>query len=401
MSRINFIAYKNMTKRPVRSITLVLIAAVLSFTVFAGTLAVTALRNGFSSLENRLGADIMVVPYEAITKSNLEDMVLQGSTGYFYMDSAYLDEISGMDGVVQISAQYYLASVNSGCCSFSVEIIGIDPDTDFSVTPWIKKSGTGEMGYLDVIVGNDINAFVGDTLSFFGVEVNVIGKLDKTGTSYDTQVFTNDETIKALIDASLNKKLNEYANINSGNVISCILIDVDDDYNVEDVANEINIHNKKIEAIQTSNMISGISESLSAISGIARIILVCGWIVAFGIMIVAFVLMTGERKKEFAILRAMGASRKKVSRIVFTEGMGLTLAGSVVGVIVGLIVILPFSGYIESRISIPFLMPGAGVIVLDVVLAIALCVLAGALTSFIAASMIGKNDTGTILRSGE
>ena len=401
MNGVELVAIKNILKRPVRSIALLFLAAILALSVFSGTVAVRALQNGFSSLEKRLGADIMVVPYEATTKSKFEDMVLQGSTGYFYMNGEYLDEISQIDGIGQISPQYYLATVKAGCCSIPVQIIGYDPKTDFSITPWIKKSSGAEIGYLDVVAGNDLNAFVGDELSFFGVKVNVAAKLDKTGTSYDTQIFTTKETIQTLIDASLNKQLNEYANINSGNVVSCILIDVADGYVVEDVLNDINVHYKKLKAIRTANMISGISDSLAAVSDIARILAAVLWFAALGIMVVAFAMMNGERKKEFAVLRAMGASRKILSKIVFIEGVGISLAGSLLGTAVGVFVILPFSGYIETKLSLPFLLPKAGFLILAALLSVVLSTAAGAVSSQVAASRVSRIDTGTILRSGE
>ena len=395
------LAYKNIVKRPGRSITLALLAAVLALVIFAGTVVVRSLRNGFSSLENRLGADIMVVPYEATTKQKLENIVLQGNTGYFYMNGEYLDEISQIEGIGKISPQYYLATVKAGCCSIPVQIIGYDPATDFSVTPWIKKSGGGDVGYMDVVVGNDLNAFVGDTLSFFGEEVHVKGKLDKTGTSYDTEVFATKETLQTLIEASLNKKLNSYANLNSGNVISCILIDVADGYDVEDVLNDINIHYKKLRAIRTKNMISGISDSLSAVSRVAGILTVVIWAAALIIMSVAFAMMTGERKKEFAVLRALGASGKKLSGIVLSEGVGLTLLGGLIGVVLGILVILPFSNYIESSMALPFLLPGLPMILMAAAGAVILTSLAGALTSGVSAGRISRIDTGTILRTGE
>ena len=401
MKTPGFIAYKNIIKRPARSIALMILAAVLSLSLLGGTLIVQALNNGFGSLEDRLGADIMVVPYEATTKQELENIVLQGNTGYFYMNGEYLDELTLLEGVGRISPQYYLASVKAGCCSMPVQIIGFDPETDFAITPWIKKSGSGEVGYLDAVVGNDLNAFVGDEMSFFGVKVNVVAKMDKTGTSYDTQVFTTRQTIQTLIEASLNKQLNEYASINSGNVISCILIDVDDTHNVDEVVNDINIHYKKLRAIRTTNMISGISDSLAAVSDIARIIIAAVWIVALGIMILTFFMMTGERKKEFAVLRVLGASRGKLAKTVLTEGVVLSFAGGIFGVILGLIIIIPFSGYIETKMALPFLLPGTHVIIFAAALAVLLSALAGALTAGFAAARIGMIDTGMILRKGE
>ena len=401
MNKLSSIAIKNIIKRPARSIALLILSTVLSLSVFAGTIVSMSLRNGLSSLEDRLGADIMVVPYEAVTKNSFEDVVLQGNVGYFYMDSKYLDEISTYEGIGKISAQYYLASVKAGCCSMRVQIIGYDPATDFAITPWIRRSTGKEIGYLDIVVGNSLNAFVGEKLSFFGVECNIAAKLDKTGTTYDQAVFATRETLETLTEASLNKQLNDYASINAGNIVSCILIDVADGYVIEDVVNNINIHNKKIRAIRTTNMISGIASSLNGATRITTVLTAVIWVIALGIMMVAFFMMTGERKKEFAVMRVLGASRRKLARIVLMEGIGLTLAGSLIGVVIGIGVILPFSNLIEAQLDLPFLLPGAGVIAAVALISVVLGVSAGALSDALAAYRIGRADTGQILRSGE
>ena len=71
------LAVKNVLNRPMRSTALVLLMAFLSFTAFSVTIVISSLQKGFTSLEERLGADIMVVPYEAGTRSSLTDIVLQ------------------------------------------------------------------------------------------------------------------------------------------------------------------------------------------------------------------------------------------------------------------------------------------------------------------------------------
>jgi len=393
------LAYKNVVNRPARSAALVILLALLSFTAFAGTVIVSSLQNGFTSLEDRLGADIMVVPYEAATRNSLESIILQGNTGYFYMSGEVMDKIAGLDGIGRISAQYYLASASSSCCSIPVEIIGFDPETDFTITPWIKKSSGNELGYLDVVVGNDLNAFVGDTLTFYGTDVRVAAKLDKTGTKYDTAVFTDRETIRTLIKSSLDKKLNQYGNINAGNVISCVLIDVAEDADVETVLNDINLHVRKVKAVRTGNMIDGISRSLAGISSIAGVLLVIIRVLTLIILTVAFLLMANERKKEFAVLRVIGASRSDLSKIIFLEGGIVSLAGSLIGMIMGVIVVLPFSGVIESVLQLPFLLPDAGQLVLTAAGAVVLTILFGAVSCAAAAYKIAGADTGMILRT--
>ena len=393
------LAYKNVANRPVRTAALVILLAFLSFTAFAETVVVAALQKGFTSLEDRLGADIMVVPYEAATKSSLESIILQGNTGYFYMNGDVADKIASLDGISRISSQYYLASASSSCCSIPVEIIGFDPETDFVITPWIKKSSGKNLQYLDVVVGNDLNAFVGDTLTFYGTDVHVAAKLDKTGTKYDTAVFTDRETIRALIQSSLDKKLNEYGNINAGNVVSCVLVDVADDADLETVLNDINLHVRQVKAVRTGNMIAGVAQSLGGISTIARILSVFIWILTLIILTIAFWMMANERKKEFAVLRVIGASKKDLASIVLMEGGIVSLIGSVIGVIVGALVILPFSGVIEQALSLPFLLPGADRLILTAAGAILLSIAFGAASSWLAAYRIAGADTGTILRA--
>ena len=110
MKRLFKLAKKNVINRPLRSIALVVLLAFLTFTAFAEMAVTMALQNGFESLRERLGADIMVVPYEASTKSSLESIILQGNTGYFYMSGDVVEKIASMNGVERCSAQYYLAS---------------------------------------------------------------------------------------------------------------------------------------------------------------------------------------------------------------------------------------------------------------------------------------------------
>ena len=109
--------------------------------------------------------------------------------------------------------------------------------------------------------------------------------------------------------------------INGGNVVSCVLVDAADGYDVEDVLHNINTAAKKTKAVRTKQMIAGIADSLSGISHIAAILTVVVWVIALLVMLIAFFVMTNERRKEFAVLRVAGASKKRLSGIVLTEGL--------------------------------------------------------------------------------
>ena len=379
---------RDLLGRPGRTALLALLTALLALAVLAGTLIVTSLRTGLGSLSARLGADIMVVPYEATTQSDLKSIVLQGATGYFYMDSDRAEKIMEREGIARCSTQLFLASASAGCCSVPVQIIGFDPETDFTITPWIRRSGGGELGLMDVVVGNDLNAFVGDVLTFYGVQCHVAAKLDKTGTSFDTAVFASTETIQALIAASLEKGMNTFEHIDPDKVVSCVLIDVADGYVPEEVAGDIDLHVKKVRAIQTKEMMSGISDSLTGMSDIIGILIAAVWVLGAAVLLVAFTMSVNARRKEFAVLRIVGASRGRLAGLV----------GGIAGAAAGLVIVLPFSNAIGDSLGMPFLLPSVGTIAVYTVLAVAAAALTGAAAAGVSAWRISRIDAGLIVR---
>lgn len=390
---------QNLKGRPARSITLLLLTALTAFSVLAGTIVISSLRTGLSSLENRLGADIMVVPNEAKMKSSLESIVLQGNIGYFYMKDEQYQKICQCEGIGQISPQFFLATTSSGCCSLPVQIIGFDPETDFTVQPWIKRTYGGTLGKFDIVVGNDLNAFVGDTLTFYGVECHVAAKLDKTGTSYDTTVFTNPETISALIASSVSLNMNEFSDVDPNKAVSCVLINAAEGYPVEELLNDINIHVKKVKAVRTKEMISGISDSLRGVSGVIAVLIAVIWLLSLLILLLVYTMSIHERKKEFAILRTIGASGKMLSGIVWREALMIGFSGAVIGTVIGIGIVLPFHTLIEEQLALPFLLPTVGQILFLIGAAVILTIIVSTVSAAKTAYQISKTDPALILRS--
>ena len=68
---------RNLVRKPGRTWALILLTAFLSLSVFGGSMVVASLRSGLNSLEARLGADVIVLPREAKTKLNFENILLQ------------------------------------------------------------------------------------------------------------------------------------------------------------------------------------------------------------------------------------------------------------------------------------------------------------------------------------
>lgn len=401
MPALESLTLKQLFRRPARTMALVLLAMLLSLSIMGGTLIISGLKSGLDSLETRLGADIMVVPYEVRTKTNLNNLILQGNNGYYYVDKQYLSKLydGSIDGIGQISEQYYFATASSGCCSAALQLIAFDPGTDFTIKPWINVAYKKELQDCEIVVGNDINAFPGDTLIFYGVECTVAARMDKTGTYLDTSVYTSQATIEKLIDNAQTKQLVAYTgNTSPSTHASCVLINVADGYTVEEVLNDINIHVKKVVAVQSKSLIANVAEGLSNVSGIISVLVAVIWILSLIIMVIAFTMMINERKKEFAIIRVIGASEKMLTHMVLKEAFTVSAAGSLLGALFGFLIVSLFSGMIEESLNLPFLLPSVPWLVGLFLAAFFAAAIAGSLAASYAAFRISRIDPALILR---
>ncbi len=388
----------NTFRRLSRSLALAGLIALLAFTAFAGTVTVSGLRGGMDSLDRRLGADIMIVPEDAERASDLENIVLQGNTGYFYMDKGKLEEVAALKGIGEITSQLYLASASAGCCSMQVQIMGFDPDTDFAILPWVQGSYSGEFREGDVVVGSSLMEDVGETLRFYDVECRVAAKLEKTGTSYDKAVFTDMKTLRTLLQASVDKGLNIYGQIDPQNVISCILVNAADGYEIDDIVNTINVRVDGVRAVRTTNLTTGISTGLSGVSYIVGVLITAVWVLSFFVLMIVFALTVNDRRKEFAVLRVMGVSRAGLICSMLKEVLLVGLLGGVFGALCGFLVTVPFSGLMEAQMGMPLLLPGAGKLVFFVLVSVLASILAGTASSMMTVVGISRIDPSLILR---
>ncbi len=388
-----------LVRRPGRTAALLLLTALLSLTVCGGGLVLRALRGGLASLENRLGADIIVMPARAALKTDLDKLFLQGTIGAYYMQEASYNKLRNAEGIGQMSTQVYLASLRADCCSMPIQVIGFDPATDFVIQPWVQESGAAlETGR--VLVGCKVNAGVGETIRLYNVPCPVAGRLAETGTGLDTAVYCTLDTIRQLISASEAMGFSNGINGDPEKAVSAVYIRVRDGVDVDSVANWINVHVRKVEAVRTRSMVTGVADSLGGVSRALGILMAAVGCLVWAILCLVFALTAGGRRREFAALRVCGLSRGQLSALVFREALLISLAGAVLGAALGLALTHAFSTLLESALGLPFLLPGAGeqgLLALGTVLG---CLAAGPLAAALSARRLIRADTALILREG-
>lgn len=345
----------NIKRKPFRTYALTIVVSVLSFVLFGGSMVSISLKNGLGGLEARLGADLIVVPLGH--ESDQKALLLTGKPSYFYFDAGIADKLRELDGISRLSTQFYLTALSASCCSVPVQIIGIDPASDFTITPWIKESIGGDIENGALIVGSDIQLEDNKHIRFFDKEYPVAARLDETGTGLDQSVFASIETIKDLYQRARQKGLNFLAGTDPEGSISTVLIKVKDGYGIERLITDIRRSMDGVQIIKTQGLIGSISSSLGNFISFFKLFAITFLVITLLILSVVFSATANERKKEFATLRLLGATRKRLAAILLWESLYISGTGGVIGTGMAAAIVFPFNVYIADRIGLPYLMP--------------------------------------------
>ena len=224
MSFARFLAVRNCRRNPSRTAALGLVAALLALALFGGSLVVLSLQNGLNRFQERLGADILVLPKAAQADGGQEGVLVQGKPLQFYMEASRLAEIASLPGVERAAPQFFLTSANAGCCSVAVQLIGFDPATDFTIRPWLLESYAGDVGYGDILCGSGISVPADRRLKFYNVPCRVVGRLSPTGTGMDTAVYANMKTIRAMMKNAAELDFASFQGVDPEQAISAVLV---------------------------------------------------------------------------------------------------------------------------------------------------------------------------------
>lgn len=390
---------KNMKRKPLRSALLSALVLLIAFTVFSGAFVIISLQRGLEVYRARLGADIVVVPSSATGHGSVDDILLQGITGNYYMSGDICEKLAATEGVEAVTKQFFLTSAKASCCSSRVQIIGFDPDTDFSIMPWIAESYSGTVQDGDVVVGAKIGVPESGRITFYGQEYTIAARLKETGTGLDSAVFANMNTVRKMaVNASSLLKASPFQGVDIDTAASALLIKVADGYSIEQVTDDINIHITKVKATPAKSMISDLSEGLTGTSALIGIMAAVIWAMAVIILVIVFALLSNERKKEFAVLRVMGASRKMLSLIMGMEAAVLGAIGAIIGIVLSVLAVFPLSGSIRDMLKLPFFIPDLWVVLLLAAGAFLISVSASVLTALLSAKKITTNETALLLR---
>ncbi|MDR0557863.1 MAG: ABC transporter permease [Treponema sp.] len=393
------LSLKNLKAKPVRTACLVAVASILAFTLFGGSILTLNLRQGLDTMTKRFGADLMVVPKGASEEA--QSILLRGGAGYFYFDASLVEKVAGTQGIACASPQFFLASLSTECCDAAVQLIAYDPETDFAVQPWIAEKYSGTVGDGQVVVGNRISLRSNGTIQLFNREYPVAARLSTSASGFDTSIFMTMNTMRLLIDRAREEKYNFLADKYGSGVISAVLAKVEPSASPSLTAYTIRKENEGVDVLVSQGIFSTLAAALSGLVSYIRIFSAALWILALVILAAVFSGSIYERKKEFALLRILGATRKKLIAIVLGESSLAGLVGGAAGILMASLAVFPFSALISERLELPYLDAPFFKIIPLIAGSLFLSILTGPLASLYAALRISAAETYFTMREGE
>lgn len=357
MKQLNLfnLAIQNLRRKPYRTLFIALSVAVATGSIFVVTLVLRSIQTSLTVGQARLGADLVVVPagYEV----SAQEAFITGQATTFYMDDQIEAQISELPGVGQTSAQVFVQTLtNAKCCIGEFFLVGFDPETDFTISPWLATHLEGQV--LDpsqIIVGDRILLRQGDGATFYGSEFSVVGVLEKTGMGIDRTIYVPMTGLRAMIKASADKA--EQALTISPSQISSVLVSVAPGADILDAAEKIEGSVSNVQVFTTSQLNQAVSRQMGGILGVILGVTASLWLMSLLTIGLMFSLIVNERQRELGLLRAMGAPRRFVVRLVMSEAGLLTGLGGIAGVSIATLLLMSFSRLVQLKLRIPYLLP--------------------------------------------
>ena len=297
-------------------------------------------RDGMRSEIDRLGAHVLVVPkgcpYDAAS------IALHGANWPCYLKSSYLTEVAGTPGVAS-AAPAFMAAL-TGTNGSQIVYVGIN-ERMLALKPGWKIEGTFPRGSGEILAGAEAarmrNWKPGERVALpelAGRSASVAGILQATHGADDTFIYTRIEDAQSWFQhrgelTHILVRLND-ANLLDETVTALRGCDAGMDMNVVPLAH--------------------LFRTIQSLVNSTRLLLGCvaliGLLVAATGVSNAVLMSVTERSREIGIMRAIGASRGDVFRLIWLETLQVCAAGAIAGVLVAFTSSHAVESWLRSRL---------------------------------------------------
>ncbi|MDR2161453.1 MAG: FtsX-like permease family protein [Desulfovibrio sp.] len=402
MRQILYLVRHNLLRKPFRTWLMIGGMVLACATLFLAVTLSKGIQDTLRTSRERLGADIVAVPAEA--RDAALSALISGDPTTFYMPASLEDRVRQVPGVGRTCAQVFLRSLDAACCVAPVALVGYDPERDFTIAPWVlQKTGEPQRDNQIIVGAKVISAVVGTPAKAIGQRLIFMGKpftvatiLEPTGLGTDYSVFLTLDTAYQLIrDSPL------YPVAVKRDEISTILIKVEEGEDPEAVAGRIGNAVAEVSAFTASHLTRFFSQQLQ---NLVDALFLAGGL--FSLLAVAlagslFALSVRQRQREIGLLRAMGARRNVVFRLIVLEAVCIAGSGGLLGVLAGFGLAYFSQDAITEMIGNMYMWPGDQFLCATALLILAAALAAGILGGLYPAWRSSRLEPYEAIRRGE
>ncbi|TBV80682.1 MAG: ABC transporter permease [Desulfobulbaceae bacterium] len=326
MSGIFNLSVQNLLRHRTRSfLTMLGIAAAVGvlFSVFSFN---RGFEEGLARELQATGLHFMVTP--AGCPHEVASLVLHGSVTPNYLDTGVMETIRNIVGV-NLATPILVAQLPNPDRQRVDLIYGVDTNLLPRIKPEWEISGNMPSGPYEILLGYNLakrdNIEPGAEFRYPNLDttLTVSGIIGQTYSQDDVFVFMPIATAQRLMDKP--------------NGATAIGVKVDRPEQMETIIGELRAARSDLQVItmnQVMNAATSIAASAKSLSlAIALVALIIG---AVGVMN-SIMMAVFERSQEIGMMRAIGASRWNVFRVILQETVILTVIGGVIGIIIAML----------------------------------------------------------------
>lgn len=389
--------------RAFRSGAIFLTAALIAGLALSATLVARGAEEQLAYSLERLGADIIVIPWGTMRTEDMQGARLLSMQTEQWMPRAYMDHIAAIDGVASVTPQLYITTLTDSpyCSSPELHLVAYDPASDFAVGPWFEQPGLS-LGPGEAVGGACVTVPGGETtLNILGTDLRLAGKLKPTGGDLDDALLISFETAQAIVEQTGRQKGHAMERSDlylAPDSISAVLVRVDLEYAPHDVAITILEQVRSVLPIESTNLFQTERAQMVGLLRSALFILSVIWVLSTVFMGLIFSMAANERRREMGVLRALGGPQRFILGTLLAESAILALGGGVSGSALTITAVTLTKGALVRAAGLPFAVPTplslAGIALAGMALAMLSILMAAA----IPAVRVSRQEVALVMR---
>ena len=390
------LAIRNIKGNGVRSLLVVFCLLVVAGFSLASAVAIRGIQEGLRRGIARLGADVVVIPDGADAEA--ETALLTGATATALLPVETAARVSAVPGVGTVSPQLYLGPLRNvpSCALPEIHLVAIDPATDFTVRPWLARESRAQLGPGEALAGSAIIPPGGKRgLAVFGYEVALAGRLEQTGTSLDRTLFVSFETARSLAEP-LSRADPPLRVPESG--FSALLVKAAPGADLRVLAPTILQQVPGVLPVESPGLFRALQRQMDGLMRGTLAVLAIVWGLAVAIVGLVFTLIVAERRREIAILRALGSPGGFVLKALVLEAAALALTGGALGVGIAAAGTCLLADAIGATAGVPFAFPPLAEMVALMGLGLLLALSSGTVAALWPALRASRQDPALAMR---